>query len=639
MSELAKAVFLSYASQDAEAAKRICDELRAAGVEVWFDQSELVGGDAWDQKIRKQIRECALLIPIISKTTQGRREAYFRLEWKLADERTHLMAKGTPFLLPVTIDDTGDRQALVPDSFLAVQWTKAPGGEVAPAFCARVKKLLGGEVDVGRDRPIPPRDATAGSGDSALQPKPWRWQRPVLAASVIVAAALAITLIKTKSGETGQPVSAVSPPAPPNPAPVSEARQLLARARALLNNNVGNVMTRDKLEAAEDLCRRALALDSSDAEVWAESAGVDAGIVYYGFDSSEERRQQAQRKASRALALAPDDFEARHAQASVFGYASGSPAMLGEAVKLYRALVQERPADQNLQTELGTVLRDLGRFDEAAAVFEKIDDLGSAGWNYILAGRNAEARRVADKWVHQGRNINALLLQAAVEYYCEEDLAATQRTVNELTPTELLEDQPAMCAAEVALDRRDPATAIRVLTAFPGEYLSSPGGRGPKRYQLGLALELEGKADAARDEWSSALRVVRERQKVTPNDSDLLAWEAVLQACLGERAEADRLLGLYRSKPHVSGLAGQNAAGVYYGSIVELRLGRLQLARDGLESLHHANPRLFAQIHCWIRFGPDCDPLRGDPKFEQLLRETLPSGARPFEDAKPPTKL
>lgn len=38
-----KAVFLSYASQDAEAAKRICDGLRAAGVEVWFDQNELGG--------------------------------------------------------------------------------------------------------------------------------------------------------------------------------------------------------------------------------------------------------------------------------------------------------------------------------------------------------------------------------------------------------------------------------------------------------------------------------------------------------------------------------------------------------------------------------------------------------------------
>jgi hypothetical protein len=59
----AGAVFLSYASQDAEAAQRICAALRSAGVEVWFDQSELRGGDAWDQSIRKQIKTCALPSP------------------------------------------------------------------------------------------------------------------------------------------------------------------------------------------------------------------------------------------------------------------------------------------------------------------------------------------------------------------------------------------------------------------------------------------------------------------------------------------------------------------------------------------------------------------------------------------------
>ena len=42
------AVFLSYASQDADAARNIGDALRAAGVEVWIDTSELRGGDAWD---------------------------------------------------------------------------------------------------------------------------------------------------------------------------------------------------------------------------------------------------------------------------------------------------------------------------------------------------------------------------------------------------------------------------------------------------------------------------------------------------------------------------------------------------------------------------------------------------------------
>lgn len=93
MSERASnAVFLSYASQDAEVASRICDALRAAGIEVWFDQSELRGGDIWDRKIKQQIRECALFLPLISANTNARAEGYFRLEWKLAVDRSHLMA-------------------------------------------------------------------------------------------------------------------------------------------------------------------------------------------------------------------------------------------------------------------------------------------------------------------------------------------------------------------------------------------------------------------------------------------------------------------------------------------------------------------------------------------------------------------
>ncbi len=87
-----KAVFLSYASQDAEAVLKICDALRAVGLEVWFDQNELVGGDAWGAKIRRQIKECALFVPVISANTNARAEGYFRLEWKLAVDRSHLLA-------------------------------------------------------------------------------------------------------------------------------------------------------------------------------------------------------------------------------------------------------------------------------------------------------------------------------------------------------------------------------------------------------------------------------------------------------------------------------------------------------------------------------------------------------------------
>ena len=137
-----RAVFLSYASQDAEAARQLSAALRVAGVEVWFDQSDLVGGDAWDAKIRRQIKACALFVPIISANTQARLEGYFRIEWKLAAQRTHAMAEAKPFLLPVVVDDTADAAAHVPEEFRAVQWTRFAAGETPNAFCERVRGLL-----------------------------------------------------------------------------------------------------------------------------------------------------------------------------------------------------------------------------------------------------------------------------------------------------------------------------------------------------------------------------------------------------------------------------------------------------------------------------------------------------------------
>ena len=142
MTDPGRAVFLSYASQDAEAVQQLCNALRAAGVEVWFDQSELRGGDAWDALIRRQIKGCYLFVPIISANTQSREEGYFRREWNLAVARTLDMAEGRAFLLPIIIDDTSDSQAMVPEKFREVQWTRLPAGANTDAFVDHVCRLL-----------------------------------------------------------------------------------------------------------------------------------------------------------------------------------------------------------------------------------------------------------------------------------------------------------------------------------------------------------------------------------------------------------------------------------------------------------------------------------------------------------------
>jgi TolB-like protein len=147
-------VFLSYASEDRRAAQLIRDALPAFGMEVWYDESELIGGDAWDQKIRRQIRECDYFMPVISAHTEARHEGYFRREWRLAVERTLDMADDHVFLLPVVIDATAEAGARVPDKFRAVQWLRVPDGQATPALEAVCRRLVSG--DTGKRPPAPP---------------------------------------------------------------------------------------------------------------------------------------------------------------------------------------------------------------------------------------------------------------------------------------------------------------------------------------------------------------------------------------------------------------------------------------------------------------------------------------------------
>lgn len=211
------ALFLSYASEDAAAATRIAGALRGFGVEVWFDQNELRGGDQWDANIRRQVKACSLFVPIISRTTQARDEAYFRLEWKLADDRSHLMAPGKAFIVPVVIDDTREYDAAVPDSFSRAQWTRLPNGEPTPEFVAQIKRLSApGSATSGT---IPPTSRSASNPPLAAATSGrrgipgWVW-----AAAAGVAAVAAVWFLRAPSPPEVAASVATIAPAPAAPA-------------------------------------------------------------------------------------------------------------------------------------------------------------------------------------------------------------------------------------------------------------------------------------------------------------------------------------------------------------------------------------------------------------------------------------
>jgi TIR domain/SIR2-like domain len=138
------AIFVSYANEDADAASRLADGLRAAGLEVWFDKDALQMGDDWARSIRRGIERCSLFLPVISRQalSEENRRRFFWREWNDAADFARGMAPDEVFIVPVAIDDTRIDHAPLPDSFRRAQGKILPEGNVTPDIAELLKELV-----------------------------------------------------------------------------------------------------------------------------------------------------------------------------------------------------------------------------------------------------------------------------------------------------------------------------------------------------------------------------------------------------------------------------------------------------------------------------------------------------------------
>jgi len=624
MSETAvKAVFLSYASQDADAAKRICETLRAAGVEVWFDtDGGLEHGDEWDAKIRRQIKECVLFLPIISANTQAREEGYFRLEWDLAAERARTIASGVAFILPVVVDATREPEALVPDRFRTVQWTKLPGGTVPPEVLQRFLKLWS-----HRTGALKHRSAEQGAGSEELRTETRetktsdrsdrpRWLVPAIASVVAVAVVAAWFALRPSS----PPASSFPPPASPAaPAVVSEARQLVAKAWEQMNKAE---LARAELEVAEDFYKRAVALDTIDPVVWAAGAQVDTWFIYHGFDDTPARRESARAKAARALQLDATGFESRLAQACYLVRGGGDRNTVGastesEARQLLEALLRESPDEPRTLLTLGILHRNVGRIPEARKALERLAQnpaFAALAWNELgyvayFARDYREAEAAADRSIAIKPYWGNLGLKAWVALSWRGDLDGAKAAVEEMPARVMQDDFAVTTAVWVYWYRREPDGILRAIQPIGRDWLRSNLMDGPKAAYAGLAHRMAGRKEAAEIEWRAALKVIGQRLAETPNSPRLLQWKARLLAELGERTEAEKVYQIFWQ-------IGGASSTAYSDMIDRLLLGQYDEAISALERGAARDERLVPTL---LRLDPRCDPLRQLPRFQALL--------------------
>jgi hypothetical protein len=146
----AGAIFISYARQDLAAVQELKARLDAAGLNVWFDFDRVEAGDAFELKIKNNIRNCSCFLAVLSRNTEERQEGFFRREWDYALDRARGIYSGSPFIVPVAVDETRTFTT-VPDRFREANIAWLPEGRATPEFVSRMQVLAGGFATGGQD--------------------------------------------------------------------------------------------------------------------------------------------------------------------------------------------------------------------------------------------------------------------------------------------------------------------------------------------------------------------------------------------------------------------------------------------------------------------------------------------------------
>jgi hypothetical protein len=135
-------IFISYASEDRDAAFQLHDALRAANLPVWLDQGGgLQGGVDYEQEIEARIRGASLFTPLLSRNVLKPERRFFRLEWNEALDESRRVAANQAFIVPICLDDVPPDAEQIPPRLRQLHWLRPAGGRDFGPAVQRLREL------------------------------------------------------------------------------------------------------------------------------------------------------------------------------------------------------------------------------------------------------------------------------------------------------------------------------------------------------------------------------------------------------------------------------------------------------------------------------------------------------------------
>lgn len=98
-------VFISYVHEDGEQVDRICEVLRAAGVEVWRDRDCIAPGLRWRDAIRHAIRQGAFFLACFSRNYWSRQKSFMNAELAMAIDELTEFRRDQSWFIAIRLED------------------------------------------------------------------------------------------------------------------------------------------------------------------------------------------------------------------------------------------------------------------------------------------------------------------------------------------------------------------------------------------------------------------------------------------------------------------------------------------------------------------------------------------------------
>ena len=383
----------------------------------------------------------------------------------------------------------------------------------------------------------------------------------------------------------------------------------------------------DSGQQAIDLLNGAVARDPSFFDAYWELARWHDQIYFFGFDHTPARLALAEAAIDAAFRLRPDAGEAHLARA--FHLYNGYLDYDGARAELEVAR-HTLPNDPRIFRLTAYIQRRQGNWEESTRNLERaleldprnINTLDQLGNTYGALRRCAEQKSTLDRMLAiEPNNVEAKVARAFVEVNWEADTRRLHRLIDEIRTT-----NPAAIPKIVphwltcALFERDVAAAREALLVSESR-LGGDAVLFPRPFMEGVVARMANDEQKAQLAFAAAHAEQEKTVQAQPDYGPAWCVLGVIDAALGRKEDALRegrraveLLPV--EKDSING-----AHMIHYLAMIAAWVGEKDLA---FEQLAFSARTPAGVTYGELKLDPFWDPLRGDPRFEEIVASLAP---------------